>query len=776
MNKKIAVLYLLSERDKTDVLSRYGYKPAQKTVAAENKSVPQKAGISENASREKSERKSAADNDYMSLFGFRSVDGGVEIYYISSEILNNTTLFDPSDKTLTIPAMICEKSVVSIKVSGIITGIKRLIIPDSVKTIDPDLYKGIFGLNEIVSMPGNKRYVFENGSLYFVSDGNKKMISALSAQNMASSAQGAAKAEVPAFKASTSVFVKGGKVAKMVLDDPELFSVFGMANVDNGVMLTYISPSVYDYPSLYKKNEQNLVLPSVFFGRTVKGLGSRLFSELKVRTLKIPDCISLVQSDTFDGCLDLASVVIDENNPYLIVQDGTLFSTEKGKIQKIVKLTPHVSFADTKGTNDPLSSEKADGKLNIMRHFRFSSDKDGVRIDSVLPSVKREPSIYSTASKKLILPVKLEGKEVISLGSDLLKEVSDIKSVQIPEGVNKIDAKAFIKSSVEEFSVNKNNPYYCSGNDGVLYSKDKERIVCYPASKKPPDGIAMFDSESEIGSFAFAYNRKVSGIRFIKNNVKKIGAGAFTESGIERFDLNEGVRSTSDGLIPEKIDIEEGAFAGSRLKTADLSVLRIDVLKRRLFFTCFDLESVLLPYGLDEIEDNVFNACTCLTNIDLPESLSKIGKSAFQDCKQLRYIVFGKKLRRLSDWVFSGCSRLKLVSLPKGELTYIGNMTFENCLSLKKLTVPEGVEYIGNRAFAGCTSLEEIYLPASLKEIEPGAFEGCAKLRIYTPKKSVAYSFAEREHITCVRLGLFKTWDDNTDDVIRIIREMDHSS
>ena len=39
---------------------------------------------------------------------------------------------------------------------------------------------------------------------------------------------------------------------------------------------------------------------------------------------------------------------------------------------------------------------------------------------------------------------------------------------------------------------------------------------------------------------------------------------------------------------------------------------------------------------------------------------------------------------------------------------------FENCVSLEKIEIPEGVEQIEELVFKNCTSLKEVKLPTSL--------------------------------------------------------------
>ena len=61
-------------------------------------------------------------------------------------------------------------------------------------------------------------------------------------------------------------------------------------------------------------------------------------------------------------------------------------------------------------------------------------------------------------------------------------------------------------------------------------------------------------------------------------------------------------------------------------------------------------------------------------------------------------------------------------------VNYIGISAFKDCINLKKVEIPEGIQKIYAAAFAE-TAVEEIRLPNSLKYLGFGAFSGCKKLK-----------------------------------------------
>lgn len=61
-------------------------------------------------------------------------------------------------------------------------------------------------------------------------------------------------------------------------------------------------------------------------------------------------------------------------------------------------------------------------------------------------------------------------------------------------------------------------------------------------------------------------------------------------------------------------------------------------------------------------------------------------------------------------------------------VTAIGNNAFENCSTLRKVTIPNTVKDIQERAFMGCSLLSSVFLPSSIRTIGPRAFQNCTRM------------------------------------------------
>ncbi len=84
---------------------------------------------------------------------------------------------------------------------------------------------------------------------------------------------------------------------------------------------------------------------------------------------------------------------------------------------------------------------------------------------------------------------------------------------------------------------------------------------------------------------------------------------------------------------------------------------------------------------------------------------------------ELRFFTGVTELRRSA---FDECASLKSVSLPSS-LKVIESYAFNKCVSLKSITLPKHLERLENYAFQFC-DLEEIYIPASVTFVSPNAF------------------------------------------------------
>lgn len=98
--------------------------------------------------------------------------------------------------------------------------------------------------------------------------------------------------------------------------------------------------------------------------------------------------------------------------------------------------------------------------------------------------------------------------------------------------------------------------------------------------------------------------------------------------------------------------------------------------------------------------------------------------AGYIDCIPLRRIILPEGLEEIGERAFAYAIDLKDINFPSS-LKAIRRRCFSDCISLNvnPLVIPEGVEEIGYMAFVNCKSLTgKVVLPTTLKRINDGAF------------------------------------------------------
>ncbi len=148
-----------------------------------------------------------------------------------------------------------------------------------------------------------------------------------------------------------------------------------------------------------------------------------------------------------------------------------------------------------------------------------------------------------------------------------------IEKFNIPAKMNGVDSNIFSGSPINEFTVDASNPYYKSYN-GNIYSKDMTELVA----------VAPFNYRGEVwNGFGFP------------STVTSIGQYAFMGCPIKSITIPGHIKS-----------IKNMAFAG-----------------------CYELDSLTICNGVEEIYASAFLSCDSLRNVQLPASVNSIGFCAF---------------------------------------------------------------------------------------------------------------------------------------------------
>ena len=207
-------------------------------------------------------------------------------------------------------------------------------------------------------------------------------------------------------------------------------------------------------------------------------------------------------------------------------------------------------------------------------------------------------------------------------------------NITIPKNVSSIDPQALkAGNKMENIYVVDDNNTFCSV-DGVLYNKDKTKLVDCPSAKAKggniftvPEGITSI-GECAFESCAFLAINLPVGLKILEDN-------AFYMCRTRNINRPEGLESIGkrafeycdmgDVIIPDTVkSVGEGAFERTLL-----------------------LDSVTIPGTLKQIESYMFNRSS-LKKIIINEGVTAIGNSAFSgSIKSL--ILEEKRGRRIAS-------------------------------------------------------------------------------------------------------------------------------
>ena len=398
---------------------------------------------------------------------------------------------------------------------------------------------------------------------------------------------------------------------------------------------------------------------------------------------------------------------------------------------------------------------------------------------------------YCGEETEITIPSKLLGRTVTGIGGSNFYfdcDNADVKTMNIPASVTYIGAGTLRNLGyLENINVDSNNTKFSSVN-GVLFSKGKWVLYCYPRDKKETS-YKIPSTVKTIGEYAFydAYN-------LVEITIPK----SVTEIREHGFD-NTGVTNVTVPATVEKMGCE--AFGGFRVKKITLE----DGLKRLDYFSLsgFNITKISIPASVEYIADGALAGLSALhevtvdsanenycsyggnlytkdrsvllcrpsaksaTSVTIGSPVKRIGSYALFQSENLQEVIVNNGVEEIGSNAFRWCYNLEKVTLPDtckkieasafeetaikeikipNGVTKIGESAFEYCYQLQSVTIPDSVTEIGENAFAG-TKLSDVVLPESLETIGDDAFHSSSLKKINIPpsvKKIGAYAIGYR--------------------------------
>lgn len=311
-----------------------------------------------------------------------------------------------------------------------------------------------------------------------------------------------------------------------------------------------------------------VAIPDELDGHLVDYVEPRTFrNSVGITCFEIPDRMTF-GGNPFGDCMQLREIKVSPDNDLLQVVDGTLLQ-DAGGIRSIVcrpAALPGETYAIPEG-------------IEFIAPYAFSWCREltGVTIPSSVREIGNDAFYCCMALENIEIP-----DSVTSIGEGAFATCKAMRTITIPDSVTFMGDNPFMLcDALQEIIVSDNHPYLAT-IDGVLFSRPRSVLVCYPK---------RFREESYT----------------VPDGIWGIGGRAFLSC-----------TSLHSVTLP-----------------SDLKVI-FDM----AFWMCTSLTEINLPDGLNSIGTKAFGACSALERITIPASVTKIGEDAFYDCKALTAVVY----------------------------------------------------------------------------------------------------------------------------------------
>ena len=239
-----------------------------------------------------------------------------------------------------------------------------------------------------------------------------------------------------------------------------------------------------------------------------------------------------------------------------------------------------------------------EGATNISTYaFYCCSNLINITISNSVTNIESDAFATCSSLTNITIP-----NSVMSIEEFAIIDCDNLESITISNSVTNIgDGLCYRCSNLKNIYVDKNNQYYSSEN-GILFNKDKSKLIKYPDGKINKQCIIP-DNVTDIGEYAFAACSSLTSIT-IPNSVTSI----------------------SD----------------------------------RAFYYCSSLTSITIPNSVTSIGGSAFNSCSSLTNITIPNSVTCIDAYTFMRCSSLTSITIPNSVTSIGEHAFDGCRYISI--------------------------------------------------------------------------------------------------------------------
>lgn len=327
-------------------------------------------------------------------------------------------------------------------------------------------------------------------------------------------------------------------------------------------------------------------------------------------------------------------------------------------------------------------------------------------------------------------------------------ESTKLSEITLPATCKTIDDYAFLSSALTHIDLENITKL---GKKSFAWSKLQGDITLGAVSEVPDEcfmgcnlsSVKFSKGLKRIGYEAFYNNKNLQSLN-LPDGLEYIGASSFVGCGIQTMNAPKSITYVGVSAFPESCN--------KSLEMVD-GVCYIGQVAYDYSNDTSDMTSLRFKDGTVSLSENLGvtknGPKKSLVFLEVPSSVKVIGNvgnnviGVFENYVNLETAVLPDGLETMGNATFKGCKSLKKVNIPNS-LQKIEEYTFFECESLENVTFSPNLRYIGRSAFCGA-GLTSLTLGENIESVENEAFKECQHLftiRIETPSP-------QNMHISC---------------------------
>ena len=361
-----------------------------------------------------------------------------------------------------------------------ITGIT---ISENITKIESLAFGGLRSLKSITVSSKNPAYMSKDGVLY---KGEMREL-----------------IQYPIANKRSSFVIPDG--VDIVADGAFMYSV-NLTNITIPNSVTEIGVGAFSYCT----GITDIAIPDSVMTFGARGFGMFCGCE-NLKSITIGKGIKNIVPGAFNDCNNLSDITVSPENNNFSSKDGVLFNKDKTELIKY-----------------PVGNQRTVYSIpNTVKTIGYSAFHESVNLtDITVPNSVTSIGDRAFAGCTGLTSVTL-GNGVTSIEDEAFYECTGLTSITIPNSVESIGSDAFAGcSSLTSINVASDNDCF-SGNNGVLFNKEKTELIKYPEGKSETS-YTIPNSVTSIGYAAFAGCTGLASIT-ISDSVTSIGGHAFCD-------------------------------------------------------------------------------------------------------------------------------------------------------------------------------------------------------------------------------------------------------